>query len=606
MIDNYNKCWQNGELKKEEDLLINSPNNSKFTQIKDGIQKNYITKSKSTQENLSENETNNNKINIFPKNEDKKLDLKDIKKSTNEPYYLNKKRRRISKKILFKHRNLEINLNELSNIIHTIIEQVGEKFKLLINSEENKKCLKNICNYCHRSNLNKVNKMINISSPNVFKEFYGNIFNNITNEEYKQKITKISQAKYNIILQNQKKINNIKINNIEEIFQNKNYCFICIYNSLVKNQGINFLWENFYPMKKKIENKTEVEDILVNSNINNENMFNEKNNFLNNVMNKDNINNELYNGENINSNDKTKPNIFDLILGDENDDNNLNDLENLSEDNNSIKNNYNDNKKYDKKNKKYKIEKKKENKILFTKTKIKDNNELNKIHFNNINKSNFELSDKKKNINIINMNNISNINQFNSQKFIKKNGEQTQTLLFNVNHNPNSNNSSKNNIINNNTAIGYLNSINNNMILNNNYDSMYNKLNEQLIFLKNKLSLESNLNDTRIENMNNMNNEIPIIISGIDFKDNLLYFKNSMQTILNYMADISNILEKYSCINEQSLSLIDSLITGNISTDDITKLKNNNNHFLDILNYNYNIKRMNTDLCDKIINYLNH
>ena len=48
------------------------------------------------------------------------------------------------------------------------------------------------------------------------------------------------------------------------------------------------------------------------------------------------------------------------------------------------------------------------------------------------------------------------------------------------------------------------------------------------------------------------------------------------------------------------------MINGNLSVDDITKLKNNNNLFCDILNYNYNIKRMNTDLCDKIINYLNH
>ena len=611
MIDNYNKCCQNGEQKKEEFLSLNSPNNCKFFQIKDGIQKNYVIKSKSTQENFSENETNFNKINIFTKNEDKKLDLKDTKKGTNEAYFLNKKKRRIAKKIFFKHRNVEININELFNIIHTIMEEVGEKFKLLINSQGNKKFSKNICKFCHRVNLTKENKMISFSSPNDFKDFYDNIFNIITNDEYKQKIAKISQEKYNIILENQKEINNIKINNIENNYQNKNYCFICIYNSLIKNRGITLLWENFCPINKKMENKTKVEDILINSNINTENIFNEKNNAINNIINNENINKELNINDNFDFNNpnEKRPNIFDLILGDENDDNNLNDLENLSDDNKSIKNKNND-KKLDKKNKKNKIEKKKENKILFTKTRVNDNNELGKINFNsninNFNKANFEVNDKKKNINIINMNNINNINQFNAQKFLKKNDDQTPPLLFNVNHNPNSSNSSSQNILTNNNAIGYLNSINNNAFLNTNDDAMYNKLNDQLTFLKNKLSLESNLNDTRIDNLNNMNNDVPILISNADFKENLLYFKNSMQSILTYMDNLNNMLDKYSCINEQSLYLIDSMINGNIGVDDIMKLKNNNNHFSDILNYNYKIKKMNSDLCDKIINYLNH
>lgn len=609
MIDNYNKCCQNGDQKKEEYLLLNSPNNLKISQIKDSIQKNYAIKSRSTQENLSENETNFNKINILPKNEDKKLDLKDTKKSTNEQYFLNKKRKRISKKILFKHRNIEINLNELTNIIHKIIEEVGEKYKLLINSQANKKYSKNICNYCHRGDLSIESKMINISSPNDFKEFYDNIFNIITNDVYKQKIIKISKLKYNIILENQKEMNNIKINNKEDFFHNKSYCFICIYNSLLNNQGLNLLWKDFFPKEKKIENKTEVEDILINTNINTENIFNVKNNFINNITNKENISNDLNIEENFNLIEK-KPNIFDLILGDENDDNNLNDLENLSDDNKSIKNKNNENKKIDKKNKKYKTEKKKENKILFTRTKIDDNNELNKINvndnINNINKNNFDLNDKKKNINSINMNNLNNLNQFNSQKFLKKNSEQAQPLLFNVNHNPIISSPSNQNIINNSGALEYLNSLNNNSFINDNDESMYNKLNDQLSFLKNKLSLESNLNETRIENLNNMNNEIPILISNVDFKENLLYFKNSMQSILSYMDNINNMLDKYACINEQSLSLIDSMINGNISADDITKLKNNSNSFSDILNYNYNIKKINTDLCDKIINYLNH
>ena len=79
-----------------------------------------------------------------------------------------------------------------------------------------------------------------------------------------------------------------------------------------------------------------------------------------------------------------------------------------------------------------------------------------------------------------------------------------------------------------------------------------------------------------------------------------------MYYVLNYMNNINDMLEKYSCINEQSLSLMDSMINGNINTDSIMQLKNNNNLFSQLLNYNYNIQRMNTELFDIINKYLNN
>ena len=71
-----------------------------------------------------------------------------------------------------------------------------------------------------------------------------------------------------------------------------------------------------------------------------------------------------------------------------------------------------------------------------------------------------------------------------------------------------------------------------------------------------------------------------------------------MHLISNYMNNISDMLEKYSCINENSLSLMNSMIQGTISTQNIMQLKNNNNHF--------NIQKMNTELCDIINKHLNH
>jgi hypothetical protein len=204
------------------------------------------------------------------------------------------------------------------------------------------------------------------------------------------------------------------------------------------------------------------------------------------------------------------------------------------------------------------------------------------------------------------MNNINNINQYNDSNYAQKNTEQIQPLFYNNYFNSTSgqNNPIYNqNIINNidNNNLGYL---------NNNYpenaESIYNRLTNQLENLKNKLNLITNLNNSRIAKNNNINNDLQLFISKNIIKDNLFFFQNSMHLILNYMNNISDMLNKFSCINENSLGLMNSMINGTISTDNLMQLKNNSNHFSQLLNYNYNIQKMNTELCDIINNHLYH
>ena len=605
MMANSNKCCQCGELKKEDELLIFYEDNYKFFHCKDCLQKNMESKSQSLPKSLQENNSNTNKNNlIHKKNEDKNLDLKEPVKNKDKPVLLNKKKRRISKKILFKQKKAEKNLDDFDKIIYKIIEEVGEKYQLLINSKLNKKLSKFICYSCKKIK-SKDNKIIKFSSIINFKFFFDYIFNTIEQEENKRKLIKISQEKYNQILENKKDLINIKSNISEKNILKKKYCFICIYKALKRNNGINSLWEDLLLEEKNTKKSLEITSglgvLINNSSKNNKNSVYKivQNGENSNKAEKDNI---LAEFENKIFNDK-KGNIFDLILGDEDNDNN--ELEN-SEDNNTIKNKNEDQKIKDKKEKKNKASKQKETKIIFTKTRVTNNNELNKINinnnFNNITKKSFGINDKNKNINIINMNNINNINQFNEQKFMKRNNDLIHPLLFNIDYNSN-NKFLKQSMINNNFG-----NLNNNPIININANEelLYDRLNNQLSFLKNKINLISNLNNTRIANNINNNNDLPILIANKNFKENLFYFKNSMYYVLNYMNNINDMLEKYSCINEQSLSLMDSMINGNINTDSIMQLKNNNNLFSQLLNYNYNIQRMNTELFDIISKYLNN
>ena len=107
MIDNFNKCCQCGEHKKEEDISIYNSNKTKFFQCKNCSQKNLITEPKIKTDILLINKNNLDKTNITLKNDEKKLDLKEPIKKIIKTNYLNKKRPRISKNIIFRRKKNE-------------------------------------------------------------------------------------------------------------------------------------------------------------------------------------------------------------------------------------------------------------------------------------------------------------------------------------------------------------------------------------------------------------------------------------------------------------------------------------------------------------------
>ena len=355
---------------------------------------------------------------------------------------------------------------------------------------------------------------------------------------------------------------------------------------------------------KNFETISGLEDMIIYPNKNGSNNYNQ--NEDKGEKNKNNIKNNLgFNDMNeLNNifNDKKGKNIFDLILDGE-EENEISDLEVISDENKEIKNKNNaENKKINenKNNKKIKKGKSKEKKVKFKKA-ILNINQTNKNNKNNIaNKNNNEIKDK----NLININIQNDINKFNEPTLMKKNNEQNQPLFYNtLNFNPSQNNifyNNNQNMINNNLS-GY---ISNNQNINK--ESFCDRLNNELSFLKNQLNLISNTKNNKIANNQNINSEQQILNSNNNLKENLLFFNNSMHIILNYMNDIGEMLDKYSCINENSLSLMDSIINGNVGADSIIKLTNNNNYFSQLLNYNYNIQKMNTELCDMINKHLNH
>ena len=634
MTDNFSKCCHCGDLKKKEELLAYFANNCKFTLCKICFDKNIISNTNSYRKNSPSNNEHISQFNIIIKKEDeKKLDLNECTKNNDISFLLSKKRR-ISKIIVFKRKKPEI-IDNFTNAINKLIFTSAENNKLIITSKGNKKYRNKTCGLCKIKKLIKEKKMINFSTLNNVISFYDELYNSVEQDENRNYLIKYSQMKYNQIVEQKKtfqQLKSMKNGNDLNLKSNEILCFPCINELLIKNNGINLLWENLFPEEDKKEKKnmeilSDIENILINTSKNIKTNFNdiqikeEDNKTDKNIILDDDINYIF---------DSKKVNIFDLILGDEEDEQgDLNDIENNSDEKSSKNklNNNNDNQKMNESQKDKKIikGKSKEKKITFKKTigcynqpiqndlnNIKIRN-FNKINNNTINQNintnnniNNNYGDKNKNINIINMNNINNISQLNDSKYAPNNSEQIQPFLYNNYYNPSSN---QNNPIYNSNII---NNINNNNLgyLNNNYpqndETIYDRLTNQLDSLKIKLNLISNLNNSRIEKSNIINNDLQFLISNAIFKDNLFFFQNSMHLILNYMNNISEMLEKYSFINENSLRLMNSMISGTIGKENLMQLKNNSNYFSQLLNYNYNIQKMNNELCDIINNHLNH
>ena len=594
MSSNESKQSECEKNKKEKDYV----NNCKLSLTKNSVEHKLAS---NNQPVLDANIKDLNNVNIVFKNGENKIDSnnKDI-------YYLNKKKKRLSKKIIFKRNLKEDEIDEFTHILLKIINESAEKKKLIIFPKANKKMDKN-CDLCNKTKMDKEDKILKFSSKNELFVFFQDLFSSLEQVKNKEMLMKISSTKYNKIIEQKNYISQIKLMDKNDLPSkiNKNFCYFCIKNYLIKNIGIKLIIENLQldEEKSKVGKKKRFkiidgfENMLINSSKNkiNENNLNEENNNQNILLNDINI-----------FNDK-KENIFDLILGDEDiNENDINDFENNSEDNKSIRNkNFIDNKnkinevKKEKKNKKPKI---KENKIIFKKeittNKSKNNINENINNINNVNNS-MDINDKNKNINIINMNNFNNINQFNDPKYTKKNSDQVQSIFFNMNYIPNNNNSYiKQKIINNN--IGYLNNE-----FTSNEDSVQQRLNSQISNLKNKINYISNLNKSQ---MNNNLNELPITppSNNNNFSDNLNLLKNSMYTLINYLSNISDMLDKYVSINENTLSLINSLINNSVNPDKVYQLKNNNNYFSQILSCNINIQKMNIELCDLINKHFYH
>lgn len=595
MSSNDSKHSESEKNKKEKDLLIYNVNNCKFSLTKNSVEHRLSSKNQPV---LGSNVNDLNNVNIVLKNEENKIDS-----NNKDSYYLNKKTKRLSKKIIFK-RNLKEEKNDgFTNILLKVINESAEKNKLIIFPKANKKMDKN-CELCNKSKLDKENKVLKFSSKNELFEFFEDLFNALEQDKNKEMLMKTSSNKYNKIIEQKIYISQIKIKDKNDKID-KNFCYFCIKNYLLKNIGIKLIIENLQSddekSKVKKKNKFEIIDGFGNMPINST-----RNDISQNKLNEENNNkNILLDDINI-FNDK-KENIFDLILGDEDiNDNDINDFENNSEENKSIKNkNIIDNKnkineaKKEKKNKKTKI---KENKITFKKEIIanKNNNNItdNIDNINNVNNA-MDINDKNKNINIINMNNFNNINQFNDPKYTKKNSDQVESIFFDMINVPNNNNSYINQkIINNN--IGYLNNG-----FTSKEDSVHQRLNSQISNLKNKINYISNLNKSK---MTNNLNDLPITLpnNNNNYTENLNLLKNSMFTLINYISNISDMLDKYVSINENTLSLMNALLNNSVNPDNIYQLKNNNNFFSQILSCNINIQKMNIELCDLINNHLYH
>lgn len=253
MIENYPKCCQCGQVRKEEEILAYFVNNSKFYLCKMCFEKNLITNSQSIKDNPQPNDTNLSQVKIILNNENKKLDLNEPIKKNDDSFLLNKKRR-ISKKIIFKKSKSEKNLDKFTNIINNLIFLSADKNKLIIISKIKNKSKNKTCNLCKKTKLIKEKKMIKFSSSNDFNNFFDEFFKIISLNENKQNLIKISQTKYNQILQQENNYLNIKTMKKGQDLSfksNEIICLLCIHDVLLKNNGIKLLWENLVSQDEK-------------------------------------------------------------------------------------------------------------------------------------------------------------------------------------------------------------------------------------------------------------------------------------------------------------------------------------------------------------------
>ena len=256
MIENNRKCSQCG---KNDDILPYYDTNCKSPICKKCLDKNLSSNSKYSQEKNISNNTNLDNVKIILKKEDKKLDSKESNKKEVDIIFLNKKKRRISKKIIFIRKKKD----EFKNIILKIINDTTSKnkfqkgIKKSLSSSSPSPSLSSTekkCDLCNKSKFNKENKIIKFLSKNNFIKFFEILYNDLEQDKYKENLIKISPTKYYQIMEQKKNVTQIKINKGPSISTSpaspspstssknlKNFCYLCIYNYLLKKKWNYFI-----------------------------------------------------------------------------------------------------------------------------------------------------------------------------------------------------------------------------------------------------------------------------------------------------------------------------------------------------------------------------
>ena len=139
---------------------------------------------------------------------------------------------------------------------------------------------------------------------------------------------------------------------------------------------------------------------------------------------------------------------------------------------------------------------------------------------------------------------------------------------------------------------------NDNIFVNKNEQLIYNNLNNQISLLQHELNLKENIyKNFAINNFNKNNAQVSLLH---DINGKILYLKNLIQNIFNYIDNIRELLDIYSYICSNFILLMKLIINGDISFNNIMILEKFNNLFLNLLNINYKFQMMNKELCDKI------
>ena len=639
MADNKYKCSKCEKIKSKDEMILCSSNNVTFMLCKSCIGANLLPCSAKS-DSINESKINEEKI---KKNEE--LNCLGKKRFRKKIFFKGKKKKMAkAHQIKESGTNININDNEFDAAIHKIIYESGEKNKLLIIPKFNQKSSNKPCNLCNKSKFSKENRMIKYTSRNDFKDFFDALFSLLEKNEIHDNLIKLNPIKFNQILQEKNIINQIKNLNEDIILKaSKRYCMNCIQSSLLKNNGLFYLWNTLQSDdeksrlcdKKKLEIISGLENLIKSSNEKNANTGTNINSNIPNSFN--NNKNRLF--QKI-FNDK-KENIFDLILGEDEDNNDLNNNDLCDNELGEVgsdaanKNNLNKNNqnfgfscKDDKKEKK--IEKKKD-KILFCKEKT---NDLNPSHLN-VNANRRSVNNIMNiNNNINNNNNSNNINYFIDKNHLNLNNNQSFNTFKNNGYSfVNSNNICSTPFVGNNpyntfnlvkpqTPSNKLFNTINLMNINNNISNM-NTQNQQNV-------TQNSNNNTKTEEGSNSNNEILsekllndinnlknkckgiLAINNNNINNNIVtnnnynnkyldMLKESMSILYSYIDNLGIMIDNCNNISDNQLVMMNSILANDNNNNInliMSNLAKNENNFNAILSCNLNTQIMNRQLCE--------